>query len=710
MGRSMTNTPTIKQTKRRKAALFFAKRGFPIIRLLPASKKPADEWQKSATTDAAIINSWFDQFQDMNYGIVTGHGFFVADLDVKGGGNPLAFLKEQAAKAGATLPETITIRTPSGGWHYFFKGEARNSTHKKSLGGHTDIRGAGGYVVGALSSLPGGDYELVGKTATIAPSPDWLTELAKQRTVVPMTRDASVPLNDPDDVNYVRRILRQLVDDGDVAIEWHGGNDRTYRLFALCMDYCDRDTSLALVTEIWNPECQPPWDDADLEKFADHAEEYRQNEIGAKATGSPEHVFGDAVQKLNAEKPIETTAAEVDVVETVTFKRASDVKTTIQTWVWQNYIPKGEVMILAGNPDCGKSTLFCNFGARLTTGTQWPDGSPCPQGQVMHLTIEDDLSKTVVPRLKAAGADLDKVIFVDPIVQVRGGKRLLDLATDLKQLERKLIEEREAGRPVAAIMIEPLSAYAGPGVKMTNGAEMRRLLSPVADFAHEHSVTVIVLMHLNKAVTAGAPIHRVADSHAITALSRALWMCAPEFDNGQETGRYLFMRGKGNLAEKGAMVPNLAYKIVGVSVDLDDGNTSKLPVIKWDGPVVTTSDEAFEADYRKVSKAHDAERFLDELLSSGNAMLSSDIKEKAAERKIAWRTVEMAKLKLQVKARKRGGKGGPWEWYMEDLNMEEQAEEIAERLKAAEERIAAEAKANANAKIDWANMDFSQPN
>ena len=37
---------------------------------------------------------------------------------------------------------------------------------------------------------------------------------------------------------------------------------------------------------------------------------------------------------------------------------------------------------------------------------------PAPKGSVLILTAEDDLSDTYVPRLKAAGADLDKVTFL----------------------------------------------------------------------------------------------------------------------------------------------------------------------------------------------------------------------------------------------------------------------------------------------------------
>src|SRR5262249_6665624 len=99
-----------------------------------------------------------------------------------------------------------------------------------------DVRGIGGYVVGPGSSIGGRLYEVT-KDAPIAPAPDWLLRLTARRNVEPKKRDFSVPLDAPGEIDNVRRYLNQLVQQGDVAIEGCGGNNRTYRLFCTFLDY-----------------------------------------------------------------------------------------------------------------------------------------------------------------------------------------------------------------------------------------------------------------------------------------------------------------------------------------------------------------------------------------------------------------------------------------------------------------------------------------
>jgi hypothetical protein len=63
-----------------------------------------------------------------------------------------------------------------------------------------------------------------------------------------------------------------------------------------------------------------------------------------------------------------------------------------------------------GLPDEGKGQILADMAARVTRGDEWPcNEGRAPQGNVILLSAEDDASDTVVPRLKAAGADLRKM-------------------------------------------------------------------------------------------------------------------------------------------------------------------------------------------------------------------------------------------------------------------------------------------------------------
>jgi hypothetical protein len=146
------------------AALKYAARG---KRVFPCSldKKPLTQnGFKDATTDAATIKAWWGKHPQASIGMRTGEvsGIFVLDVDVadgKKGYESLAALEEKYGK----LPETLCIRTGSGGRHFYFKypagHELGNSTGK--LGPGLDTRGEGGYVIMPPSRhVSGGNYKV----------------------------------------------------------------------------------------------------------------------------------------------------------------------------------------------------------------------------------------------------------------------------------------------------------------------------------------------------------------------------------------------------------------------------------------------------------------------------------------------------------------------------------------------------------------------
>ena len=74
-------------------------------------------------------------------------------------------------------------------------------------------------------------------------------------------------------------------------------------------------------------------------------------------------------------------------------------------------VAANRINLLAGMGDVGKDVLCCTIAAIVSTGRNWPDGSPCQKGKVGYVTAEDEPDDTVVPRLIAAGANLDNVVI-----------------------------------------------------------------------------------------------------------------------------------------------------------------------------------------------------------------------------------------------------------------------------------------------------------
>jgi hypothetical protein len=179
------------------AALELAARGWHIFPVPAGSKDPYPwRWGKWHTTDPARIRQWWQK--PANIGITCGpSGLVVIDCDTKreplpppwdsvpgitDGADVLAVLFEGH---GEDWPDTYTVRTPSGGWHFYYQAAAhgiRNSA--RQVGPMVDVRGDGGFVVAAGSVRPDGAYELVNDRDPV-PLPGWLAALAAKAKLSP---------------------------------------------------------------------------------------------------------------------------------------------------------------------------------------------------------------------------------------------------------------------------------------------------------------------------------------------------------------------------------------------------------------------------------------------------------------------------------------------------------------------------------------------
>ena len=139
------------------SAFELAKKGYSVIPLREGSKLPATpNGFKNASKDEDVLKEWLKLNPSFNIGIATGlvSGLTVVDVDVKNGHKGKESLKS------LNLPPTLTVKTPTGGWHLYFK---YNPSIKSAIGilDGIDIKSDGGYVVAPPSTTPEGVYEFV---------------------------------------------------------------------------------------------------------------------------------------------------------------------------------------------------------------------------------------------------------------------------------------------------------------------------------------------------------------------------------------------------------------------------------------------------------------------------------------------------------------------------------------------------------------------
>ena len=121
-----------------------------------------------------------------------------------------------------------------------------------------------------------------------------------------------------------------------------------------------------------------------------------------------------AAKKTRAGKAPKAKAPAVDdLPESVSNKKLDTVLQEPVSWLWPNYIPHAALSLLDGDPDLGKSTITLDWAARVSNGSPMPPaaGRPgaLPPGAVLLLSAEDDLRRTIKPRLAAAGADMSRI-------------------------------------------------------------------------------------------------------------------------------------------------------------------------------------------------------------------------------------------------------------------------------------------------------------
>jgi hypothetical protein len=160
--------------------------------------------------------------------------------------------------------------------------------------------------------------------------------------------------------------------------------------------------------------------------------------------------------------------------EAIKFK---DVPIEPVEWLWQDRIAIGKENLLVGDPDNGKSWLSLEIAAHVTTGTPFADGTPCQQGNVVIIGLEDAVSDTMRPRLEAQGGDSEHMYLLT--IKARDGKKIVDqsfsIADHLPQLRQKILDIGN----VRLVIIDPLTAHLGD-VDANKDAAVRAILTPLA--------------------------------------------------------------------------------------------------------------------------------------------------------------------------------------------------------------------------------------
>ena len=133
--------------------------------------------------------------------------------------------------------------------------------------------------------------------------------------------------------------------------------------------------------------------------------------LDAQAKHSPKYSMAD-VNALSDAKVLPQGFAPLSVVQVTC---AIEIKPKPIGWLWNGWLARGKLEVLAGRAGTGKTTIAIALAATISIGGRFPDGTRSPVGNVLIWSGEDSAEDTLVPRLIAAGADLSKVHFIGDV-------------------------------------------------------------------------------------------------------------------------------------------------------------------------------------------------------------------------------------------------------------------------------------------------------
>lgn len=302
----------------------------------------------------------------------------------------------------------------------------------------------------------------------------------------------------------------------------------------------------------------------------------------------------------------------------------SDVTVKPVEWFWGGYLALGELHILEGDPDNNKTSLTYDIAARVTTGRPMPNTPTAAPltGGALFLVGEDSIPKTVVGRLKAAGADLSRVAVLDDV----------SIPEDMSTI-------RKAVRLIGArlIVVDTLPDFVNCNV--LGNQQIRRALRPLRKLAEKCNVAVVLLRHFVKS-SSGRSLLRGGGSVGITAMARSQLKL---FRHPDDEHLRVLVHDKCNIAPRS---PSLVFEVV-------QGSGGKSFHLECKGETSLTVED-LEQKHKGSPTLDAAEQFLLDNLADGRKEVNWLLEQ--ARGLCSKRTLDEAKRSLKIKT-VREGKG-----------------------------------------------------
>lgn len=333
---------------------------------------------------------------------------------------------------------------------------------------------------------------------------------------------------------------------------------------------------------------------------------------------------------------------------------ASAITPKAVNWLYPGRIPYGMLSLLAGYGGSGKSTVSLQWATAVSTGGTFPDGTPAPLGNVLYLAAEDSAEHTLIPRLRAMGADLSRIHIADGIR--RAGTEDPDWISIREHVGH--LEAAITTLGINFLVIDPISSYIGDA-NADRESDVRAALEPLGAMADRTGCAVLMIRHVSKGGTSTRAASRILGSTAWHDRPRVVMMLgdapeehqpAPNADGTRDVRRVL-----------GVVKNNLAARLAPLTfVQMVNG------AIQWESTEAPCSiDDCFSPTIPERSpRLEGAEQWVQSYLAGGSkpaATIYADAQGDGHSEKTIRRALKaLGAISFQLPGKVAGG----WHWRL----------------------------------------------
>jgi hypothetical protein len=245
----------------------------------------------------------------------------------------------------------------------------------------------------------------------------------------------------------------------------------------------------------------------------------------------------------------------------ITVTRGSSVVARRIEWWEEDLIVANAPNLVAAREGKGKSTVAASWAARDTRNG----------GTVLWIGTEESREYAVVPRLIAAGADMDRVLFVDVEVTAATGSftTALQFPLDLPAIKQTITD-----RAITMMVLDPCKGVVPPDFKGSDDVAVRQYLEPIAKLCSDCHVTMLGLAHFGKRDSSDSGL-LILGSIAWSQVARSVVSIAEDPDSGTR----VLTNTKSNYATR---TRSIEFTIESTLIDTVDG-PAEIGAVEWLG-------------------------------------------------------------------------------------------------------------------------------